>query len=438
MRRIAIIGAGQAGLILGMSLLKTGYDVTIYSDVDSEGYLKERGRPTAGIQISTVEIERKLGMNLWDDVAPIFTGGHVDLCALDPFIILTVRGDLPGGGMAVDQRLKFSQWLNLFEQRGGCLIIESITLDRLDHLTTEYDLVIVAVGKGTLTNPLFDRDAAKSVYEKPRRNLFMYNAIGFDPAHDSGGQDRFKFSFIPGAGEIFWIPFYDRDCGPSKCFLLEAIPGGPFDVFNDVTTIQEGEVRFKKLVDRYLPWENQFLKNTQPTHEISWLKGSLTPTVRKPVGTLPSGRHVMGLGDVVILNDPIAGQGANNATKMADHVAQRIIERGIQPFDAQWMQSTFDEFWEYSRFVNEFNNTFLEPLQPHQQDLMITASRRPEIADHIMGGFNHPPSVFPWFTDATATKTFLRENGISALDVMRYKLGVVSNVLPQKLFGWRK
>src|SRR5688500_4449200 len=118
MRRIAIIGAGQAGLVLGMSLLKAGYDVTLFSDVDSEGYLKERGRPTAGIQISSVEIERKLGMNLWDDVAPIFTGGHVDLSALDPFIILTVRGDLPGGGMAVDQRLKFSQWLNLFEQRG--------------------------------------------------------------------------------------------------------------------------------------------------------------------------------------------------------------------------------------------------------------------------------------------------------------------------------
>lgn len=42
-----------------------------------------------------------------------------------------------------------------------------------------------------------------------------------------------------------------------------------------------------------------------------------------------------------------AGQGANNATKMAHLVKQRIIEHGNQPFDKFWMKQVFDQFWNY-------------------------------------------------------------------------------------------
>lgn len=81
--------------------------------------------------------------------------------------------------------------------------------------------------------------------------------------------------------------------------------------------------------------------------EQAWVKGAITPIVRHPIGQLPSGAVVMGIGDVVLLHDLIAAQGANNATEMADLVKQRIIEPGNQRFDTSWMQRVFYEFWHH-------------------------------------------------------------------------------------------
>ena len=41
------------------------------------------------------------------------------------------------------------------------------------------------------------------------------------------------------------------------------------------------------------------------------LRGRLVPTMRKPIGRLASGGLVLGIGDTVVLNDPVGGQGAN-------------------------------------------------------------------------------------------------------------------------------
>ena len=45
MRKIAIIGAGQAGLLTAHGLLKAGYTVSLYSDKTPEQFLNE-SRPT--------------------------------------------------------------------------------------------------------------------------------------------------------------------------------------------------------------------------------------------------------------------------------------------------------------------------------------------------------------------------------------------------------
>jgi hypothetical protein len=52
------------------------------------------------------------------------------------------------------------------------------------------------------------------------------------------------------------------------------------------------------------------------------LAGRFAPTVRKPVAKLPSGRCIFGMADVVVLNNPITGQGSNNAAKCARHLSQ--------------------------------------------------------------------------------------------------------------------
>ena len=50
--------------------------------------------------------------------------------------------------------------------------------------------------------------------------------------------------------------------------------------------------------------------------------------VRKPICKLPSGRLAFGVGDAVVTNDPLTGQGSNTACKAAKHYLTRILDRG--------------------------------------------------------------------------------------------------------------
>ena len=82
---------------------------------------------------------------------------------------------------------------------------------------------------------------------------------------------------------------------------------------------------------------------SSPTERlVSW--PNLAPTVRKPVGRLPSGRIVTPLGDTAMALDPIGGQGANNGNKMARNLVELTIARKDQPFDEKWMIETFERF----------------------------------------------------------------------------------------------
>ncbi len=137
--------------------------------------------------------------------------------------------------------------------------------------------------------------------------------------------------------------------------------------------------------------------------------------MRQPVGRLPSGAVVMGVGDVVLLHDPIAGQGANNATKMAHLVKQRIIEHGDRRFDASWMQRVFDEFWHYAQYSRALSDCLLTPPE-HLQELMVAMAENPNILKDYLQGFNHPPSLSPWFFEPEAAKNYLvQKNKISSI-----------------------
>ncbi|MBL3955539.1 FAD-binding oxidoreductase, partial [Bacteroides thetaiotaomicron] len=77
------------------------------------------------------------------------------------------------------------------------------------------------------------------------------------------------------------------------------------------------------------------------------LAGRFAPTVRKPFFRLPSGRTVFGMADAVVVNDPITGQGSNNAAKCANAYFDAIVARDAAPFGEDWMQQTFEGYWAY-------------------------------------------------------------------------------------------
>ena len=70
MRKIAIIGAGQAGLHLGIGLVDAGYAVTLFSDRTPEAILHGKPMGTPVLFPDALQLERNLGLNFWDDEFP--------------------------------------------------------------------------------------------------------------------------------------------------------------------------------------------------------------------------------------------------------------------------------------------------------------------------------------------------------------------------------
>lgn len=143
MWRIAIIGAGVAGLATAHGLRKAGYEVTLY---------RLAGRPTgtAARFGPALSIERELGLDHWHTEAPMIAGAAIIVHLRPGKPFASVIGRDPGGCLAIDLRLQSHRWMHELEARGGRIVIESVSVERLDALAAEHDLTIVAAGKGEL------------------------------------------------------------------------------------------------------------------------------------------------------------------------------------------------------------------------------------------------------------------------------------------------
>ena len=147
MKRIAIIGAGQSGLQLGLGLLANGYQVTLYSDRSAE---EIRCGPVLSSQCmfdAALEVERALGLNRWENECPPVEG--IGFVVPDGFggKVIDWAARLDNYALSVDQRVKIPGWMAEFEKRGGELRIQEAGLNHLETCARSHDLVIVAAGK---------------------------------------------------------------------------------------------------------------------------------------------------------------------------------------------------------------------------------------------------------------------------------------------------
>lgn len=405
MRRIAIIGAGQAGLYLAIGLLDAGYAVTLFSDRTPEAILN--GKPM-GLPIlfsNSLELERNLKLNFWDDEFPSCDKFRSQVCDPEGNPALVISSPIEKPWQAVDQRLKFSTWMHEFVNRGGELIIQAMTPNDLDKCVKNYDLIVVSTGRGSLST-LFEPDAQKSKHDQPQR--YLASVIATNLNVDTADLHTIKMTVLPGVGEILLYPFYAKDKIPACVVSFEACLGEVMDQFSQVKSGEEQVEMSKKVMQQLKPDNYEVVKDMQLVDDQAWLNGTITPIVRQPIGRLPSGATVMGIGDAVILHDPLAGQGANNATKMAHLVKQRIIDPGNQRFNESWMQKVFDEFWNYAQYTHAFTDCLLTPPE-HLQDIMVAMSENPEVARDYLNGINHPPSLSPWFFDSQSAKEYLAQ-----------------------------
>jgi hypothetical protein len=409
MRKIAIIGAGQSGLQLALGLLQKGYEVTVVSNRTAEQIRNGRVTSSQFMFHDSLQNERDLGINFWEKDCPTTEGIAFTIPGPDKTKALFWESKLDHYGQSVDQRVKFSGWMEEFAKRGGNLVIKDAGAQDVDAYAKTHDLVLVAAGKGEI-NSMFERDAEQSPFDQPMRALALTYVKNMTPRKP---YTAVSFNLVPGVGEYFVFPALTTT-GPCEIMVFEGVPGGPMDCWNEVKTPQEHLAKSKWVLETFMPLEAERCTNIQLTDDNGILAGRFPPTVRKPVCKLPSGALALGMADVVTTNDPITGQGSNTASKAATIYMNRILERGSLPFDAAWMQQTFDVFWNYAQWVVKWTNSLLIPPAPQILQLMGAASQLHPLASKIANGFNNPPDYSPWWFDGSEAEKLIHGMGTAA------------------------
>jgi hypothetical protein len=397
-RNIAIIGAGQAGLQIGIGLLKANpYNkISLFTNKTAEQIYNGPILSSQGMFGSAINIEKQLELNYWDNICP--ANQTVSFNLIDPEttqLITKWKGLTTQPYQSVDQRLKFSKWQEIFVSLGGNLSVQEVNLNELNKITDSHELTLVAGGKSGISQS-FQKNPHRSCFNKPQRILSCLYLKGVAPIEGPGGV---HVHILPGIGEVFIMPGLTKN-GPCEMLLLEGIPEGPLDCWSSLLTAEERHKKALEFLQKFLPslWER--CQASQVTDDQATLVGAYTPIVRYPTFKLPCGKFVLGIGDTVLLNDPIAGQGANNACKAAYIYMNRITEHDEQDFSDEWMQETFEIYWrQHGLWSTQWSHMLLMPPPPYLMEMIQSASHSPEIANTLANGFDDPSTLFPWFNN---------------------------------------
>ena len=410
MSSILIVGGGQAGLQLALGLLGDGHEVTVVSNRAPEDIRAGRVMSSQFMFASSLQTERDLGINFWEKECPRVEGISFGVPSPDGGKAIDWVGRLDNYGQSVDQRVKMPGWIEELERRGGRMELHDVGVEDLERFTQSNDLVIVAAGKGEIVR-LFERDADRSPYDKPMRALALTYVTGITPRPEYAAV---CFNLMPAVGEYFVFPALTTT-GECEIMVFEGVPGGPMDAWGEVKTPAEHLAKSKEILQTYFPWEAERCADIELTDANGILAGRFPPTVRTPVAELPSGRLVLGLADAIMLNDPITGQGSNNAAKMATAYLAAIRRHGDGPFDRAFMEQVFEDFWrDYGQYTTGWTNALLSPPPEHVLKLLTAGNDSPEVAHRFANGFNNPADYFDWFMFPDKAEAYLSHVGAAA------------------------
>ncbi|MBB5938719.1 styrene monooxygenase/indole monooxygenase family protein [Streptomyces zagrosensis] len=394
MTSVGIIGSGISGLQLALRLQQLGVPATVYSEHDIDALKAGRPRNFPARFGHTQQRERELGVFDWPSPDAQVWQWAVTVHTDDP-APLEFLADLQPPSSVVDFRIYLPHLLAAFVDRGGELVIGD---PPIQELGSRHDLLVVAKGTRSM-RWLFPVDASRSPYTAPQRVLCsgLYFGIGEEAPHSV------DLSFLPGAGEIWRMPFY-TPAGRADVISFEAIPGGPLEAISHVDIASDPAAFHRNVLD-LLAVHTPALRSRIDTTAFSLIapgevvQGAITPVVRQSWGRLDDGTCALAIGDAWITNDPLTAQGANLGSHTAFQLAALIADAAQGPLDEVFCRDASAQLWEHARHVVEWSNAFLAEPPPHVIALFQRAAVDKRVADAFISNFNDPVAM--WRTLST-------------------------------------
>ncbi|MFC7340321.1 styrene monooxygenase/indole monooxygenase family protein [Saccharopolyspora griseoalba] len=399
---IGIIGAGVAGLHLGLLLRRNDIPTTLYSDRTPEQLGSGRLPAAVAHHNTTVTRERALGVEHWSAqdygyaVHHHYVGGPLQA---------RFTGGLGAPSRAVDYRLYLPRLLQDFTAAGGELRIRSIGPGELDELAARHDLVVAATGRGGLGG-LFEPIAEKSPYTSPQRKLCAGLYTGVAPAEPKG----VTLSIAPGDGELIEIPMYSF-AGHVTALFFEAVPGGAFEALAQADHDADPRGFRTQVLHLLREHHPSVYERVDPatfglTDPLDLVQGAITPRISADHITLESGRPIVAVGDVHALVDPVVGQGANCASYSAWQLGRTILDD--PHFDEHFCDKVAQRRRRRVQATTDWTNLMLAvPPPPHLLELITAMSRDPAVADVFTSNFNYPERQWDILATPQRTRAFL-------------------------------
>ena len=404
-KSIGIVGAGTAGLHLGLHLIENGVEATIYTDRRPEEYASMRLLNTVAHHHVTVSREDRLGVNHWPDAG--YAGHYYYIGGPQP---LEFYGKLEKPSRAVDYRIYQPALMEDFAARGGTIVYEPIAHEDLPEISEKHDLIVICTGKGPF-GQMFAHEPAYSPFDRPQRAL----CVGLFKGIRETETRAVTMFFSPGQGEMIEIPTLSFN-GMVSALVMENHIGGDLEILAKTKYDDDPKAFIALLLEKLEKhYSNCYERIDLDTYDLAngpldILQGGVTPTVRASYTRLSNGKLAVALGDVQAVVDPVLGQGANMASYAGVILGEEIVANEV--FDERFMEKVGarrgDRVLSATRWTNYILRGF-NTLAPELLQFIGAISQNPPLADEFTENFNFPEKQWDCFSSPERVQRWIEQ-----------------------------